>query len=429
MIYLNNAATTYPKPAVVLETLVRAAGEAPLESDRGSMGSETAGPEAARAAIARCLGVGAAERLIFCPSATFALNLVIHGCCRAGHVVTTALEHNSVLRPLAQRQHDNRLRVSIIEPAGDGRIAPQRLAAELRFDTRLIAVTHASNVTGAIQPIDEIAAIAAARGIPLLVDASQSAGVIELPLAAPGRVFIAMAGHKGLYGPPGTALLLVPDGDAPPLIQGGTGIRSEAVLQPNELPLRYEAGTPNGWGIRALAAGVAWVYDAGVAARGAQRQELVRRLRTQLRELPEIRLSPLPDEDGRAGIVSFTTLTMTPGEIGFALRTLFEIEVRTGLHCAPQAHTHLGTRNAGTVRVSVGAFNTAAEIDAFVAAMRGLLLHATACDDTHPGGLLRAVPQPGMGIDNTAGRSADAASGDGRPSELLPGLPPALLSD
>jgi cysteine desulfurase / selenocysteine lyase len=374
MIYLNNAATTYPKPAVVVDA-VRAALMAP-PAEPGRSGSGTDPTHACREALAELFGVAEPRRVILTPSATYALNLVIYGqllSCPGTHVATTVLEHNSVLRPLAHLRRNHGIAATHLEPLADGRIDPSSLLEAVRPETRLIAVTHASNVTGCVQPVEEIAQLAADLHIPLLIDASQSAGAVPLDHGRlPGRVFVAVAGHKGLFGPMGTGTLIVPDDELAQIIVGGTGVQSDNPLHPSELPIRYEAGTMNLPGIAGLTAGVRFVLARGVENLGQHRDELIRLLRGRLRTIDSCRLSPLAREDGRAGVVSFTLKGWKPNDLGFALRDSFEIETRTGLHCAPLIHRSLGAMPDGSVRASVADFNTAEDMEQFADALATL---------------------------------------------------------
>lgn len=369
--YLNNAATTYPKPPEVLAAVRCALTDLPVEPGRSGHGPNPV--EQCRRNLAELFLVADHRQIAVLPSATYALNAVILGLLgdQPGlHAVTTALEHNSILRPLEHLRHERGLRITCVQPRTDGCVTPIDIATEIDCNTQLIAITHASNVTGCIQPIAEIAEIAATVGIPLLIDASQSAGAVELEYdRLPGRVFVAMAGHKGLYGPPGVGILIVPDNTLRQTVFGGTGIRSESMSHPTDLPLRHEAGTMNLPGIAGLCAGVQFVKEHGVDALGRHRNRLVTLLRDRLRELPHCRLSPLANEDGRAGIVSFRLEHWLPDELGQVLYESFGIEVRAGLHCAPLAHTAIGTAPLGNVRVSVGVSNTEQDIETLAEAL------------------------------------------------------------
>lgn len=372
-VYLDNAATTYPKPPEV----IRASGSAisePPQAHRSGRGDDPV--EHCRYLAARLLGMSDSRRVILTPSATFGLNAVIHGTLRpqSGHAIASVLEHNSVLRPLLHWQRDCGGIVGFLEPDSTGRVSADTVRACLRRDTRLIVISHASNVTGWVQPVEAIAEIADARRIPLLIDASQSAGVLPLRAdALPGRVFVVAAGHKALYGPTGTGVLIVPDAEMAPLIQGGTDRNSASAYQPTDLPLLYESGTPNFSGIAGLAAGLEFVLEKGVAHLGAHRANLILALRKELAQIEGVWLPEIREEDAAVGILSFTAAGLDPGEIGLVLQEVFQIEVRTGLHNAPLIHRALGSAPNGTVRVSVGAFNSREEIEYVAQALKSLL--------------------------------------------------------
>ncbi|MBN1659062.1 MAG: aminotransferase class V-fold PLP-dependent enzyme [Anaerolineae bacterium] len=374
MIYLNNAATSFPKPTTVVEAVSRWLLEPPADPGRES--SIVEDPLATcRAELAALFGVEDPNRLALLSSATHAINLVIHALVKPGsHVITTMLEHNSVLRPIAHRQQSQGVTVTHVWPDPTGQISAEAVAAAVTKDTSLIVMTHASNVTGSIQPTAEVAEIAAGAGIPLLVDAAQSAGAIPIVHQhLPGQVYIAFAGHKGLLGLPGTGGLVLADRHLPQLIVGGTGVRSESLLHPPDLPLRHEAGTPNLPGVVGLLAGVRAVRARGVEVEGAHRHHLVERLRVKLERVKGVRLLPLSGNDGRAGIVSFAVDGWAPEEMGYVLRTSFGIITRSGLHCAPLIHQVTGTAPLGTIRASVGPANSPEQVDALAAAVAQLV--------------------------------------------------------
>ncbi len=374
MIYLNHAASSFPKPEPVISA-VEAALRSPPEGE-GRGGELASASSRCRAALAALFAVRDPGHVILTASATHALNLAIHGVLAGrpgGHAVTSLLEHNSLLRPLAHAARDRGLCTTWLEPDPEGRISPEAVASALRRETRIVALAHVSNVTGSVQPIEEIAAVAADAGVPLVVDAAQSAGAVELAHGAlPGRGFVALAGHKGLLGPTGTGALIVPDASLPPLLTGGTGVRSESELQPEELPLRLEAGTANGPGLAGLAAALELVLARGVATLGARRAELLGELRRELAAVEGVELvAPLP-HDRRGGLVCLRHARHAPEELAYLLRASFEIVTRAGLHCAPRAHAWLGSAPRGSVRVSVGASTTEAEVSALCAALRRL---------------------------------------------------------
>ncbi len=372
-IYLNHAATSFPKPREVIEAVLTWFEQPPVDAARG--GHPACDPvELCRRELALLFGVADPARVVLLPSSTYAINAVIAALVTSGvHVVTSALEHNSVLRPLAHRERDSGVRVTHLVPGPDGLIRAEELAAALRHDTALVALTWASNVSGGVQPVEDFASVAAAADVPLLLDASQAAGAVAIHhRRLPGRVFIAFSGHKGLCGPPGVGGLIVPDDSLPQTVVGGTGVRSESLLHPPELPLRHEAGTPNLAGLAGLLAGVRLVREVGVEAVGAHREALTHRLRSGLASIPGTRLLALPGGDGRIGIVSFTLEGWAPDSLGFVLQESFGIEVRSGLHCAPLAHRALGGDSRGSVRASVGWSTTEDEVDALVAAVTRL---------------------------------------------------------
>ncbi len=362
-VYLNNAATSFPKPRSVIDATSQSLSDFPCEPGRQSNGVDPLID--CRRELAGLLGVGDEAQVILLGSATIGLNLVINGLLRdGGRAVCSTLAHNSVLRPLAHAKRDFGVTTTLIEADREGRVSGEQFDAHLDGSTRLAVITHISNITGSIQPIDDIAAAAAAKGVPLLIDAAQSAGVVPVSWhQLPGRVFLAFAGHKGLMGPSGTGGLVVPDNRLAQTVVGGTGVHSESVLHPEFLPLRHEAGTPNLPGIAGLTAGVRFVARKGVVELGRSRHTLVSRIRRQLEPLVKLRLSPLPEEDGRTGIVSMTVDHQPPRELAYLLEQSFGIVTRAGLHCAPLAHRSLGTAPAGTVRVSVGPFTTEADVD------------------------------------------------------------------
>jgi cysteine desulfurase family protein len=378
-VYLNNAATSYPVPDAVRGAVVAAMREPPVEPGRTHTAAEDP-LGACRNRLAQLTGLETPTRVALFPSATHAINCVIHGVMRdGGHAVTTDAEHNSVLRPLSHAAAEWGVQVTHLSGDGRGKVDPETLRHRVRSDTKLIALTHASNVTGVVQPVEEVARVAAEHEIPLLVDAAQSAGVLPVePHRWPGRVFVALAGHKGLYGPAGTGALLLPDDRLKQQVVGGTGIRSESSLHPPTMPLRHEAGTPNLVGLAGLTAGVAWVLEQGVEVLAGHRAQLAELLRQGLDDLGG-RVSLVPSTDSLAtpdrccGVVSFTARDLEPRELGFALQESFGMVVRTGLHCAPRIHPALGTSPGGTVRVSVGAFNTRQDVEQLLNALQELL--------------------------------------------------------
>jgi cysteine desulfurase / selenocysteine lyase len=373
-IYLDNAATTFPKPEEVYratEHALRFIGVAP------GRGGYRQGLDAsrmvfeARESIARLFGVSDSSRIVFTHSATEALNLAVTGLLRPGdHVVTTTMEHNSLARPLflaAQRG----VEVTWVDADAAGFVSPASIAGAMRSDTRLVALAHCSNVTGTIQPIGEIGALTRKTGAVLLVDAAQSAGAIPIDVRNMGIGLLAVPGHKGLFGPQGTGFLYVDQGvELSPLLVGGTGTSSSSLEQPESMPERFESGTLNTSGIAGLKAGVEFVARQGVAAIGRAEGKLVDAILRGLDAMPGVALyGPRRDEE-RGAVVSFTVDGHDPAQVGFLLDREYDISVRVGLHCAVSAHKTIGTYPGGTVRVSPGLFTTAGEVETFLSAMQ-----------------------------------------------------------
>jgi cysteine desulfurase / selenocysteine lyase len=373
-IYLDNAATSYPKPPAVLREMARAFTEIGVAPGRGG---HRRGIEAsrlvfeARERIAELIAVADSSRIVFTHSATEALNLAVQGLLKPGdHVITTTMEHNSLIRPLAKMARKG---VEVTKVAADrsGRIDLSVLQKALRKDTRLVALSHCSNVTGTIQPLDEIRELARRSGIPLLVDAAQSAG--SIPLSADGISLLAAPGHKGLLGPQGTGFLYVAEGvELEPLLVGGTGGFSDSDAPPPALPERYESGTMNTPGIAGLKAGVEFILETGIAEIRRKEAALTAQLARGIAAIPGTTIhGPGPHEE-RGAVVSFTVAGADPSELGHRLDAEFGITVRVGLHCAPDAHRTIGTWPHGTVRVSPGYFTTEEDAEAFMRSLRSL---------------------------------------------------------
>ena len=376
LIYFDNAATSFPKPAEVLEVLCRLPGEIALSPGRAAHRfSLAAGREifAARELLAEFFGCGDSARVAFTANVTEALNLAIFGLLDAGdHVITSGLEHNSMMRPLRHLESRGIITLSLLPVSPRGEIDPAEVDRLLRPETRLIAINHASNVCGAIAPVAEIAA--RKGGARLLVDAAQSAGHLPLPVDELGVDFLAFTGHKGLLGPTGSGgLVMAPDLPLRPLYMGGTGSNSEREVQPDFAPDCFEAGTPNTLGIAALAAGVRFINRTGLEVIRRHEQRLTARLLAGLAELPGITLQGPAAEKPRCPVVSLTLAGHSASELALRLDRESGIMTRAGLHCAPAAHRSLGTFPEGTLRLSLGWFNTEAEVDGCLEAFARLV--------------------------------------------------------
>ncbi|BES66825.1 aminotransferase class V-fold PLP-dependent enzyme [Gottschalkiaceae bacterium SANA] len=367
MIYFDNAATSYPKPEILYQEIGhrmkkyganpgRAGHEFGLRTNRAIY--ET------RESLNQIFNGINPLHFIFTANATESINLVILGLLKDGdHVIATETEHNSVLRPL-ELAKTRGVRVSYVSVDDSGWIDPKDIEKEICPQTKLVVCTHASNVTGAIQPIEEVAVITKARGVLFMVDAAQSAGIIPIDLATTKIDFLAITGHKSLYGPQGIGALYVRDPKSLPVIKtGGTGSRSSELIQPDVMPDRFESGTLNTPGILGLQMGLDFVQSRGQDKLYIQEYELVQVLMKGLDKIPGVEIYGPAIGQPRVPVVSFNIGDLDSAEISYVLDDKFEIVTRGGLHCAPLIHKRMGTLGQGALRVSIGAFNVREEID------------------------------------------------------------------
>lgn len=376
-VYLDNAATSFPKPDSVYTAMDRAAREIGVAPGRGGYRQSIEATRLlfeTREALAELFGVADSSRFIITHSATESLNLAVKGLFRPGdHVVTTSMEHNSLARPLHSAGCSG-VDVSWVAGDANGYVPVESVLSALRPETRAVAMTHCSNVTGAVNPVGEIGAILKDRGVIFLVDAAQSAGSMPIDIPAMNIDLFAAPGHKGLYGPQGTGILYIAPGiSIEPLLLGGTGSGSSELTPPLELPERFESGTPNITGIAGLKAGLEFVAAQGVANIQTHEALLVKRLLDGLSAIDSIRVINPHPSGSRGAVVSFTLSGRDPSSIGHLLDSQFDIAVRTGLHCAPLAHKTIGTFPEGTVRVSPGIFNCQEDIDALLGAVQTIV--------------------------------------------------------
>lgn len=377
MIYLDNAATTMHKPQTVTDAVTQALcslGNAGRGATSGALDAART-IHACRAKLARLLGCPRADHVCFTSNSTAALNTVINGVVRPGDcVVTTVLEHNSVLRPLNRLAAEQGVTVEHAGCDTNGVLDYDELERLVTPGTRAVVVTHASNVTGNAVDVSRVAAIAHAAGALVIVDASQSAGTAHIDMQAMGLDVVCFTGHKGLMGPQGTGGLAVAEGiDVAPWAMGGTGVHSFDALQPLEWPTRLEAGTLNGHGIAGLSAGLDFIEaQGGVEAIAAHERALADRFLAGVREIPEIKLYGAFDQPSRSAIVSLNVGDIDSAEISDALMQGRGIATRPGAHCAPLMHRALGTERQGVVRFSFGYFNTDEEVDTAIDALRDL---------------------------------------------------------
>jgi len=374
MIYLDNAATSWPKPESVYKTMdefLKTKGGNPGRGSHSLAVAARESVEETRMLVARLINASEMNRAIFTFNCTDALNLGLKGLLKPGdHVVTSCIGHNSLVRPLRKLERQG-VKVTRVPPSLDtGVMSPRDVEAAITKDTKLVVVTHASNVTGVIQPIEEYGAVARRHSIIFMVDAAQTAGKYPIDIEASNIDLLAFSGHKGLLGPPGTGALYIGDNvDLDSLCEGGTGSYSEQEEQPVALPDRYESGTLNSVGISGLGAGLKYIFNEGLERIHTHGEYLTDRLIEGLSRIPRITLYTAKDRAKQAPVISFNIEGYEPGEVGAILDQAFDIKVRTGLHCAPAAHKTVGTYPLGTIRLSPGYFNTEEDIDVTLQAL------------------------------------------------------------
>ncbi|MBO5502082.1 MAG: aminotransferase class V-fold PLP-dependent enzyme [Clostridia bacterium] len=371
MIYFDNAATSFPKPPMVARAMAGTLNKIGGNPGRAGHGLSLCGGrviQRCRELLAEAFGAKIPEQVIFTSGCTEALNVAIRGMLHEGdEVLCSHGEHNAVMRPLKELEAAGQIRVRSLKANSLGLITEEAIREAVSPKTALCVLCHASNVTGVVQPVAKLSETLHHYGIPLLVDAAQTAGVLPVSLSLLGADMIVMPGHKGLLGPHGTGILVLGEGMLPrPLIAGGTGSVSESMRQPESLPDRYESGTPNLPGIAGLLAGARFALHHRAEIE-AYEEDLSRRLRCGLEQMRGIRVLGHPGAE-KTGVVSFVPAFMDCGELadhlanaGFALRA--------GLHCAPSIHECLGTLHSGACRASVGIYNTEEEVDRLLEAV------------------------------------------------------------
>ncbi len=375
-VYLDNAATSFPKPEAVCLAVDQAMRFGAANPGRGGYRlSLDAGRTvlAARESAARLVGMTDPARIVFVANATEAINLALFGLLNSDdRVVTTSMEHNAVVRPLRALAERG---VEVVKVPADrtGFVSPAELQQACTPGTRLVVMTHCSNVTGTVQAIEEIGPWCRSRGILFMVDAAQSAGLFPIDVGAMAIDLLAVPGHKAIMGPPGTGFLCVGEGvQLKPLLYGGTGTRSMSDAQPDELPERLESGTLNVVGLAGLHAALEFLHEIGLNRHKAHEQELLGLLIEGLQRLPAVHMYGPLDAGRHGGALSFTIDGHDPATVGYRLDHEFDISVRVGLHCAPDAHRTIGTFPEGTVRVSPGWFNNYADIERLLKAVHAL---------------------------------------------------------
>ena len=374
-IYCDQAATSFPKPPEVIEAVHKAMESVSASPGRSGHAFALAASRTvfeAREAAADFLGVDDSSRIIFTLNVTQAINTALNGLLGPGdHVLTSALEHNSVMRPLTFLAASRDVLVEVVPATADGQIDPEDFRKRITPRTRLVVVNHASNVIGHIAPIKEIKAVL--DGIPLLLDTAQSAGALNLAPCAELADMVAFTGHKGLMGPTGTGGLWVRPGlSISPLMRGGTGSRSEREEHPDFMPDVLEAGTPNTHGLAGLAAGLNYIMAAGPENIAAHERTLIGRFMAGLSRIDGAFVYGPKDPGNKTAVVSINLQGWSPSDLAGVLDREYGIMTRPGLHCAPRAHQTIGSFPQGTVRFSFGWFNTLEEVELILAALETL---------------------------------------------------------
>ena len=373
MIYLDNAATTLQKPPQVVDAVVQAMGSFG-NSARGTHEGALAASRIiydTRCKLASLFGCKRADHVAFTCNSTEALNAAIHGCIRSGeHVISTDLEHNSVLRPLYRLEAEENVSVSFVPADRRGNIDYADFERLLRPETRAVVCTHASNLTGNVLDLARIGAFAHAHGLLFIVDASQSAGVLPIDMEKMHIDVLCFTGHKSLMGPQGTGGLCVREGvDIRPWKVGGTGVQTYSAAQPAQMPTRLEAGTLNGHGIAGLGASLDFLRETGIDTIHAHETALLRRFVAGAREIPGVTLYGDFDRE-RTAVAALNIAGLDSGEVSDILAEDYGIATRPGAHCAPRLHRALGTEEQGAVRFSFGWYNTEEEVDEALRAVR-----------------------------------------------------------
>jgi cysteine desulfurase family protein len=375
VIYLDNAATVYPKPSEILDAaleLFKAFGVNPGRSgyDLCLVGGDLI--QATREELTRFFGGTDPERLCFAYNASDALNLLIQGMVDPGdHVVSTVVEHNSVIRPLNHLRRDLSITVDYVPTASDGRVDPRDIEAHIRPETKLVVVNHGSNVIGTIQPIGEIGRICREREVRFIVDVAQTAGVVPIDVQEMSIDALAFTGHKSLLAPTGVGGVYVAEGvEVKHTRFGGTGVRSAHPFQLDEYPYRLEVGTPNVLGVLGLHEAQRYIAGRGIDGIYRHEMELFSTLQEGLAEIDGVTLHGTTALTDRLPVLSLTVEGWDPADVGVLLDGDHNIACRTGLQCAPLIHDQMGTSPRGTVRLSVGPLNTAADVQAAIRGVR-----------------------------------------------------------
>jgi len=383
-IYLDNAATSFPKPDVVHDTVRefyskngvnpgRTGCDLALNAEHMIHGTRKRLSAFFNKSLVEAGVTKDPNRLVFTMNATMSLNLVINGMIGPGdHVVTTMVEHNSVIRPVNHKVREG-AEATFVVPDGEGYIDPEDMRKAIRKNTTLVIVNHGSNVTGVVQDLKAIGAVCKDEGVPFAVDAAQTAGVLPIDMAECHIDFLSFTGHKALFGPTGTGgICVADDAEIRGTIYGGTGVRSAVPYHLEEYPYRLEAGTLNLAGIAGLSAGLDWIEQTGLENIHEHEMRLLGMLQDGFSEIRGVTIRGTTNLERRVATMSMTVANFDAQDIGTILDVDYNIQTRTGLHCAPLIHEHHGTTPRGTVRFSIGPFNTEEHIEAAIRAVAAI---------------------------------------------------------
>lgn len=368
-VYLDNAATSFPKPPGVAEAMVYFMNNIGSNAGRGSYSSSIESSRniyECRESICDIFNFDKAENVIFMPNITYSLNILLKSILKSGwHVITSSMEHNSVLRPLYQAKDTLGIELDVIKCSKEGLISTEDVKKAIKSNTRLIILSHASNIIGTIQPLEIIGNMCKENNIFFIIDSAQTAGVVPIDFYKLNANAIAFTGHKGLMGPQGTGGFILDsnlESIATPIIVGGTGSLSSSIYQPDFLPDKFESGTQNAPGIFGLYEGLKFIKDFGINAIAQKEDHLCNTLMTGLLNMEDVIVHGTQNINERTAVVSVTFKNHDTSEIGYLLDNEFGIMTRTGLHCAPLAHETIGTYPVGTLRFSPGFFTTEEDI-------------------------------------------------------------------
>lgn len=379
-VYLDNAATSYPKPQTVYNSVLNYMTNIGSNIGRGGYSHALQGNRLiynCRETISNFFNFDKPENVIFTSNITASLNILIKSIVKDGwHVITTSMEHNSVLRPLNSLHQSGKIELDIIECNAQGFLDVEVFRKNIKKNTKLVVMSHSSNVIGSIQPIEKIGNICKEYNIYFIIDTAQTAGVLPIDFYKVNCSALAFTGHKSLLGPQGIGGFVISDSlneIAVPFIEGGTGSLSESILQPNILPDKFESGTMNAPAIAGLLEGIKFINSEGLQTIFERESHLTNLFINEMRNMKDIIVYGSLEQNSRTSAISINSTKIDNSEFGFILDNEYGIMTRTGLHCAPLAHRTIGTFPQGTLRFSFGAFNDENDVNYAVSAINSII--------------------------------------------------------